>query len=101
MNDSIVRVLIGPHLSEKASNISENQEQYTFKVLRSANKLEIKKAIEVMFQVKVAAVNTVSCVGKAKRSGRKSGRTKAWKKAYVQLQEGQKIEMASQEGVGE
>ncbi len=97
MNERDISVLIEPRLSEKASNLSENFGQYTFKVLKTSGKLAIKQAVEAMFEVNVASVRTVSCVGKTKRSGKRMGRTKAWKKAYVKLQKGQKIDMASQE----
>lgn len=95
--ENILKVLVGPHMSEKASNISEKQGQYTFKVLKDANKRDIKSAIEMLFSVKVHSVQTLRCVGKQKRKGKLLGRTNAWKKAYVQLQEGEKINFSSQD----
>lgn len=59
--------------------------KYTFEVAKAANKIEIAKAVEELFKVKVAKVNTVSMRGKLRRQGRYEGYTKSWKKAYVTL----------------
>jgi large subunit ribosomal protein L23 len=59
-----------------------------FSVLKDANKLEVKKAVEKMFEVKVEEVRILNCSGKLKRVGRKYGKTKDWKKAYVRLKDG-------------
>jgi large subunit ribosomal protein L23 len=63
---------------------------YAFEVARDANKVEIKKAVEEIFGVKVARINTVSMNGKSRRRGYTTGRTSDWKKAYVKLTEGSK-----------
>jgi large subunit ribosomal protein L23 len=92
--ERIASLLIAPIMSEKASILSETQGTYTFKVATNSTKFEIKKAVESMFMVQVDSVQTVSCLGKTKRKGQKIGRTKNWKKAYVQLAPGQKIDFA-------
>ena len=64
--------------------------KYTFKVAKDANKIEIAKAVEELFGVKVAKVNTMNCRGRQKRMGMSVGVTPAWKKAIVTLAEGSK-----------
>jgi large subunit ribosomal protein L23 len=88
-------ILEKPVITEKATLLAERKDgpQYVFKVHLHANKVEIKKAIEQAYNVKVKAVNTVRCKGKSKRQGRFEGRTSDWKKAYVTLLEGYKIEV--------
>ena len=81
---SLVRTEIGTMLEE--------QRKYIFEVAKSSNKIEIKKAIEEIYKVKVEKVNTFVVPGKLKRVRREQGSTTPWKKAVVTLQEGQKIE---------
>jgi len=90
--EKLMSVLIGPHLSEKSSGLAERLKQFVFKVRRDADKSDIKRAVELMFEVKVTAVQVVNCMGKAKRFGRSPGRRQDWKKAYVTLAEGQDID---------
>ncbi|MCK5580604.1 MAG: 50S ribosomal protein L23 [Candidatus Omnitrophica bacterium] len=71
----------------------EAQRKYLFHVASSANKIEIKKAIEEIYKVKVASVNTITVPGKRKRVRQEFGHTTAWKKAVVTLKEGQKIDI--------
>ncbi|MBV8877031.1 MAG: 50S ribosomal protein L23 [Gammaproteobacteria bacterium] len=85
-------VLIAPHVTEKTSLAMQNHNQYTFRVRRDATKTDIRKAIELMFDVKVAGVQVVNEPGKARRFGRTTGRTQDWKKAYVSLAAGQTID---------
>ena len=92
----LAQVLIAPIVSEKATDISEKRNQFTFKVLRSATKPEIKAAVELMFKVEVAAVQTVTQKGKVKRFGRSTGRRDHVKKAYVSLKEGQQINIGGE-----
>ena len=66
--------------------------KYTFKVLKATNKVEVKKAVESFYKVKVIQVNMVNNQGKARTFGRTSGRTQAFKKAIVTLKKGDKIE---------
>jgi large subunit ribosomal protein L23 len=96
-NEKLMTVLIGPHLSEKSSRLAERLKQFVFKVRRDADKGEIKRAVELMFDVKVTAVQVVNAMGKSKRFGRSPGRRQDWKKAYVTLAEGQDIDFAGAE----
>ena len=74
-----------PIITEKSMSMTEDK-RYTFEVAKDANKIEIAKAVEEIFGVKVAKVNTINYDGKAKRLGAaRPGRRKSWKKAYVQL----------------
>ncbi len=82
-------VLQGPCLTEKATLLQEVDGQVVFKVHPDANKIEIKKAVEKMFKVKVSDVRTAAMHGKQKRHGRNTGFTSNWKKAYVTLSEGE------------
>ena len=78
-------IVIRPIITERAMAAVADK-KYVFEVAKSAGKIEIKKAVEEIFGVKVASVNTVNVPGKAKRMGAaRPGRTKSWKKAYVQL----------------
>ena len=80
-------IIIRPVITER-SMASVADKKYVFEVAPSAGKIEIKKAVEEIFGVKVAKVNTISVPGKAKRLGAaRPGRTKDWKKAIVQLTE--------------
>mgnify|MGYP003290418075 CR=1 FL=1 len=85
-------IIIRPVVTEKSIGLMENN-KYVFKVALSANKIEIKKAVEEIFKVKVVDVNTVRVKGKEKRMGRSVGRTSDYKKAIVQLAEGDSIEI--------
>lgn len=88
------QVVIRPVISEKSYNLIETQGHYTFEVHRQANKNQIRQAIETIFDVKVARVNTANVRGKPKRQGfRSRGRTAARKKAIVLLAEGDEIEL--------
>lgn len=86
--ERIYQVLLGPHISEKATVVAEKNRQFVFRVRPDANKLEIKKAVEKLFNVQVASVNTTITKGKNKRFGRSLGRRSDIKKAYVALKEG-------------
>jgi large subunit ribosomal protein L23 len=90
--EQLMSVLIAPHVTEKTSLAMQNHNQYTFRVRRDATKTDIRKAIELMFDVKVAGVQVVNEPGKARRFGRTAGRTQDWKKAYVSLAEGNTID---------
>lgn len=87
-------IITRPLLTEKALNLRERtaNPEYVFKVARSANKIEIARAIESLFNVEVEKVNTVLMKGKLRRQGRFAGRAVNWKKAYVMLKEGQKLD---------
>jgi large subunit ribosomal protein L23 len=90
--EQLMGVLIAPHVTEKTSLAMQNHNQYTFRVRRDATKTDIKKAVELMFEVKVAGVQVVNEPGKTRRFGRHAGRTQDWKKAYVSLADGQSID---------
>ena len=95
--ERIFKVLLGPHISEKATVLADSRNQFVFKVDTTATKLEIKKAVEQLFNVKVKAVSTLNVKGKTKRTVRGLGKRNDWKKAYVSLQPGQDIDFASAE----
>lgn len=81
-------------LTEKASLLGEKQNKYVFRVSPRANKIQIRQAIEKLFQKKVLDVNTCNYAGKKKRERRANfGRKPHWKKAIVTLKEGDKIEL--------
>jgi large subunit ribosomal protein L23 len=86
---SIYDVLQGPRLTEKASILQETDKQVVLQVNPKANKIDIKKAVEKMFNVTVKDVRTARVHGKQKRVGRFIGMTNDWKKAYVTLAEGE------------
>ena len=90
--EQLMSVLIAPHVTEKTSLAMQNHNQYTFRVRRDASKTDIRKAIELMFDVKVTGVQVVNEPGKVRRFGRTVGRTQDWKKAYVSLSAGQTID---------
>jgi large subunit ribosomal protein L23 len=90
--EQLMSVLIAPHVTEKTSLAMQNNNQYTFRVRRDATKPDIKKAVELMFEVKVSAVQVVNEPGKTRRFGKTVGRTQDWKKAYVSLAKGQTID---------
>jgi large subunit ribosomal protein L23 len=90
--ERLMTVLLEPHVSEKATLAAEQGNQVVFKVRRDATKAEIGKAVEMMFEVKVEAVQVIVTKGKAKRFGATLGRRSDWKKAYVRLAQGQTID---------
>lgn len=95
--ERLLKVLLGPLVSEKSSRLTEASQQFVFKILPDASKLEVKKAVESLFNVNVQSVQVVNVKGKVKRFGRGLGRRSDWKKAYVRLQEGQEIDLAGAE----
>jgi large subunit ribosomal protein L23 len=82
-------IILKPVITERSMDDLQTG-KYTFKVANDANKSEIKKAVEELFDVKVAKVNTMNCNGRAKRVGRFYGKTSDWKKAIITLAEGSK-----------
>lgn len=88
------KILIRPLLSEKTTDIRETLNKYTFKVAKDANKIEIAKAVEKIFSVKVINVRTSTTRGKLRRIRyRKYGKTPDWKKAVVTLKKGDSIKV--------
>lgn len=84
-------IIIAPMLTEKSLLEKDNNNRYMFKVSINANKIEIKKAIEKVFAVKVVKINTIRMKGKPKRMGKYEGRRPDWKKAIVTIQADQTI----------
>ena len=98
MNQSkLMNILLAPIVSEKSSRIADTNRQYAFKVMKSASKPDVKKAVELMFDVKVDSVQVSNMRGKVKAHGRSLGRRSDWKKAYVTLSEGHDIDFTGAE----
>jgi large subunit ribosomal protein L23 len=95
--ERILQVLLTPHISEKSAKAADRVSQHVFRVVPDANKLEIKRAVEILFNVKVASVNMINMKGKRKRFGTVQGRRSAWKKAYVKLMPGYDIDFAGRD----
>lgn len=95
--ERLLMVLREPHTSEKATIIADKLKQFTFKVLRTATKAEIKLAVENVFNVKVKNVSVINVKGKRKRFKQTSGKRNDWKKAFVTLQPDQDIDFAATE----
>lgn len=86
-------IIIRPIVSEKSMGLIESNNTYTFQVKKNSNKIEIRKAIENLFDVHVENVNTMNMKGKIRRMGRNEGKRPDWKKAYIKLAEGDNIEV--------
>ncbi|MGA6828673.1 50S ribosomal protein L23 [Nitrospira sp. NS4] len=93
MKVSMHAVLVQPLLTEKITGLREKTNTVGFVVHRDANRLQIKQAVEALLKVKVKKVNVMNVQGKTKRLGRFSGKRSDWKKAFVTLKEGEKLEM--------
>ncbi len=92
--ERLINVILRPHLSEKASIGTEKRREYTFEVAKNATKPDVKNAVELFFKVLVQSVRILNVKTKPRRFGQIQGKTKAWKKAYVKLQDGQAIDFA-------
>lgn len=86
-------VLVQPLLTEKITALREKTNTVGFIVHANANRVQIKQAVEALLKVKVEKVNVLNVPGKVKRLGRFSGRRSDWKKAFVTLKKGEKLEM--------
>ncbi len=86
-------LILGPHLTEKATRLASEHKQYVFRVRDEADKSGIRKAVETLFQVQVARVTLARMPGKTKRHGNRTGRTSGFKKAYVVLAPGQNLDL--------
>ena len=95
--ERLMKVLLAPQISEKATYVADKNEQVIFRVASDATKPEIKAAVEMMFKVNVNSVQVACVKGKVKRTGRVMGRRNDWKKAYVCLAAGQEINFAANE----
>jgi large subunit ribosomal protein L23 len=96
-NERLSRILLGPVVSEKSTRVADLAKQIMFRVVPDASKLEIRKAVESLFDVKVTAVQVANVKGKVKRFGQTTGRRSNWKKAYVTLAEGSDIDFMGAE----
>ena len=86
-------VLLQPLLTEKITAMRETGNTVGFLVHPDANRLQIKQAVETLLKVKVERVNVINVLGKVKRLGRFSGKRSDWKKAFVKLKQGEKLEL--------
>ena len=86
-------ILRRPRITEKGAIASSTSNSVVFEVHPEANKIEIRLAVEKIFNVKVKEVRTINCKGKTKRVGARYGQQKNWKKAYVSLEQGSSIEL--------
>jgi len=89
--ERLMKVLVGPIVSEKSTMIGEKHNQWSFVVVPDATKSEVKSAVELLFKVQVKAVQILNLKGKQKRFGRLMGKRNDVRKAYVTLAEGQEI----------
>ncbi len=95
--ERLMTILLGPHISEKASARSDESNQVVFKVRRDATKQEICRAVQTLFEVEVDKVTVVHMPGKIRKYGRTIGRRSSWKKAYVRLAPGHDINFLGSE----
>jgi len=93
--ERMYKVLLGAHISEKATIIADEANQFAFKVTKDATRPEIKEAVEKIYGVVVKNVRVLNVKGKVKKSLRGVSRKPSWKKAYVRLEEGHDIDFAS------
>lgn len=90
--ERLYKVLLGPHISEKATIVADSSQQVVFRVSKDATKPEIKEAVEQLFNVKVSGVNVLNAKGKVKRTARGFGKRSDVRKAYVCLEPGSEID---------
>lgn len=95
-NHRLFQIILAPVISEKSTDAAEKNNQYVFKVERTANKLEIKQALEEIFKVNVLAVNVINRKGKEKRFGKHQGRRNHQRFAYVSIQAGQELNIEAE-----
>ena len=93
-NERLYKVILGAHISEKASVIADEANQIAFKVAKDATGPEIKEAVEKIYEVNVTKVSVMNVKGKVKRNWRGTSRKPSWKKAYVSLAAGQDIDFS-------
>lgn len=95
--ERLTKVLVSPVISEKSTRLADEHRQVAFKVLKDADKAEIRAAVESMFEVEVERVRVSNVKGKRKSFQRTEGRRPSWKKAYVTLKPGYDIEFLGTE----
>ena len=91
-NQRLYSIILAPHVSEKTALAAGREGRHTFRVASDASKLEVRKAIEKLFEVNVKSVQILNVHGKTKRFGSGEGKRSDWKKAIVRLAEGQDID---------
>lgn len=91
----LYQVLLAPHISEKTAMSAEIDGRHTFRVAPTATKLEVRKAVEQLFGVKVDGVQISNVKGKTKRFGATMGKRKSWKKATVRLADGEDLDFVA------
>jgi large subunit ribosomal protein L23 len=89
--ERLTQVLLGPHVSEKATALADSSHQVVFKVRSDATKADVRRAVELLFEVKVERVTVAVMPAKVKRFGNRQGKRSGWKKAYVRLAPGSDI----------
>jgi len=92
--ERLYNIILGAHISEKASVIADEANQFAFKVVKDATAPEIKKAVETIYEVPVKRVQVMNVKGKVKRNARGLSRRPSWKKAYVSLEAGHDIDFS-------
>jgi len=85
------QTILGPVVTEKTTDLKDRTRTLCFRIHPDANKIDVKRAVEMLFKVKVADVRTINVRGKFKRRGKTQGFQSDWKKAYVTLREGEKM----------
>lgn len=95
--ERIYKVILAPHVSEKTTMTADKHNQYVFRVVPDATKVEVKKAVEELFKVNVESVNVLNQKGKTKRTAHGLGRKASIRKAYVRLAAGQEIDFTEAE----
>jgi large subunit ribosomal protein L23 len=95
--ERLMKVLLAPIVSEKSTRLADAHRQFAFKVQTNASKPDVRKAVELMFDVKVDSVQISNVSGKTKRFGQSLGKRADWKKAYVTLAEGHDIDFMGAE----
>jgi large subunit ribosomal protein L23 len=92
--ERLLKIILAPHMSEKAAIAADKRREYVFEVVSDATKPEVKGAVELLFKTEVATVRILNVKTKPRRFGQTLGKSKAWKKAYVSLKPGQEISFA-------
>ncbi len=88
---NVYKQLRSPYVTEKTNLIKETENKFCFKVAKNTNKVEVKKAVEKIFSVKVEKIGILNMQGKKKRLGKNEGKKSSWKKAIITIKKGDKI----------
>ena len=94
--DAIYNIILGAHISEKATIVADQSNQFVFKVRKTATRPEIKADVEKIYGVDVAGVTVANVKGQTKRTMRGMSRKPSWKKAYVRVVDGQEIDFTAE-----